>query len=50
MGGLLVYLVGWSNLKKLVFGLNTSEEQAAREEAAKKRKLEKRTILRREHL
>jgi hypothetical protein len=47
MGGIAVYLIGFSNLKKLFFG---GYEKTVAEEAERRRKMERRTILRRENL
>lgn len=48
MGGLAFYLVGWDTIKRMIFG--DDGKSTAAEEAAKRRKLEKRTILKKEHL
>lgn len=48
MGGLAFYLVGWDTIKRMIFG--EDGKSTAAEEAAKRRKLEKRTILKKEHL
>lgn len=47
LGGMALYLIGWKNIKSMVFG--QSDEKVA-QEAATRNKLEKRTILSREYL
>lgn len=47
MGGLLVYLVGWKNIKSLILG---DSDERFKEEAARRRKLEKNSIYRHENL
>ena len=42
-----MYLVGWKNLKNMVFG---PADNKAVEEASKRKKLEKNTILSREYI